>query len=316
MLKKRISDGRMDLSSLRLNKVPIELMCRSLAGQRITCVDLSDNLLTSFSAQFLQFFPDIQELDLHSNKIKRLPENFGVLSSLRRLDLSENQIKKLPISFAELDNLRWLNLVNNPLENDLAEVIGSCSNDEECSFAAKSAVQYVQFFSTVSSESTAIADTAFLQNETSSTSSNNSDNINLSALRQADNAKNQRRFGSPNAKPQQKQIAGLFVSAMRFAFVLTLLTLVGLPIWLTLDSIRDVCVSSASLPSSQSLPDRPWEERRLCAQLTNSLVSGSLPSPFGQFLVDFFLTFKRHWSYAVNDRLMQFISPQMPHFHW
>ncbi|KAI3407694.1 Leucine rich repeat containing 59 [Globodera pallida] len=180
MLKKRVSDGRMDLSSLRLNKIPLELMCRSLEGQRINRVDLSNNLLTSFSAQFSQFFPDIQEINLHSNKLKRLPENFGLLSNLRWLDLSNNQIKKLPVSFAELDQLGWLNLNANPLENDLAEVVGDCSNDKKRSLAARNAVQYVQFFSTLSSESTAIADEAFLQNESSSNTSNGSANPNAS----------------------------------------------------------------------------------------------------------------------------------------
>uniref|UniRef100_A0A914GXS6 Leucine-rich repeat-containing protein 59 n=1 Tax=Globodera rostochiensis TaxID=31243 RepID=A0A914GXS6_GLORO len=298
MLKKRVSDGRMDLSSLRLNKIPLELMCRSLEGQRITRVDLSNNLLTSFSTQFSQFFPDIQEINLHSNKLKRLPENFGLLSNLRWLDLSNNQIKKLPVSFAELDQL---------------EVVGDCSNDKKRSLAARNAVQYVQFFSTLSSESTAIADEAFLQNESSSNTSNGSANPNASAdlrqaekrhrnwrlrLQQDDEVTHQLDGEIPNIRQASSRVCSFVI---RFVFFLTFIILVGVPIWLTLDSIREVCVSSQAV-LDRTLPHKRPEER-LCAKLAQSLMKGILPTP-------------DHWSHVVDERLMASIPQQMQHFRW
>lgn len=93
MLQKRMNGDQLDLSSLRLTKIPIELICRCIGQKRIIHLDLSNNLLTSIPDRFSQFFPDIEDLDLHSNKITKVTNEIGQLTSLRRLNLANNQIK-------------------------------------------------------------------------------------------------------------------------------------------------------------------------------------------------------------------------------
>lgn len=97
MLQKRLNDGELDLSSLRLETVPTELICRcvNFGGEtkKITDMNLSNNLLTSLPSQFCVFFFDLQVLNLSNNRIKALPDDFGNLSSLYHLNLSNNQIK-------------------------------------------------------------------------------------------------------------------------------------------------------------------------------------------------------------------------------
>jgi len=45
-------------------------------------------------------------------------------------------LKKLQPSFGDLDILKWLNLAKNPLDGDLAEIIGECLDDYQCTIAA------------------------------------------------------------------------------------------------------------------------------------------------------------------------------------
>jgi Leucine-rich repeat (LRR) protein len=94
MVQKRVKGNRMDLSSLRLEQIPLELICRCVTrGIRITEIDLSNNLLTTLTQHFCIFFPEIEVLEMRRNQLKKLPDNFGNLTSLRRLNLENNKIK-------------------------------------------------------------------------------------------------------------------------------------------------------------------------------------------------------------------------------
>jgi Leucine-rich repeat (LRR) protein len=144
ILKKRINGNIMDLSSLRLKKIPFDLIWQCLGTDRdrelqITTIDLSNNLLTSFPvAKFCVIFPGVEKLDLRRNRLTNLPDNFGCLTALKELNLAHNQIKvlfnlfknelklnfhqTLPKSFGELEDLEWLNLSHNPLDQDLVSI--------------------------------------------------------------------------------------------------------------------------------------------------------------------------------------------------
>ena len=77
------------------------------------------------------------ELDLSKNQITELPSCIGRLSNLKRLSLYGNQLKTLPLEFSQLKQLEFLDLKNNPLEQELAAVAGTCTDDKECRECAK-----------------------------------------------------------------------------------------------------------------------------------------------------------------------------------
>lgn len=57
-------------------------------------------------------------LDLHSNKLTRLPDSFINLSNLEHLTISYNQLNSLPRGFGDnFHRLEFLNLENNQLSS-------------------------------------------------------------------------------------------------------------------------------------------------------------------------------------------------------
>ena len=62
--------------------------------------------------------PFILAMILSSNDLKFLPQNFGMLTTLKYLDLSNNRsLKVLPSSFGKLKDLTELNIRNTPIES-------------------------------------------------------------------------------------------------------------------------------------------------------------------------------------------------------
>ncbi len=59
----------------------------------------------------------IQSIDLISNKIRKLPKDFGKLKNLEELDLTGNRLRCLPESFEELEKLSYLNLSYNNIKS-------------------------------------------------------------------------------------------------------------------------------------------------------------------------------------------------------
>lgn len=80
------------------------------------------------------------KLDLSKNKIKSLPDEFGVLRNLRYLNLYDNQLQHLPITFGDLNSLRYLDLKCNPVHTTLAKVVGPCLTNKDCQESAKKTV--------------------------------------------------------------------------------------------------------------------------------------------------------------------------------
>ena len=76
-------------------------------------------------------------LDLSKNQLTELPHGIGHLSNLKRLSLYGNQLKTLPLDFSLLKQLVFLDLKNNPLEEELAAVAGTCTDEQECTECAR-----------------------------------------------------------------------------------------------------------------------------------------------------------------------------------
>ena len=76
-------------------------------------------------------------LDLSKNQLTELPHGIGHLSNLKCLSLYGNQLTTLPLEFSLLKQLVFLDLKNNPLEEELAAVAGTCTDEQECTECAK-----------------------------------------------------------------------------------------------------------------------------------------------------------------------------------
>lgn len=61
-------------------------------------------------------FPNLQELDLGSNKIQSLPSNFGELNNLKILRLNRNKISVVGKEIGSLSNLIYLDLGRNQIQ--------------------------------------------------------------------------------------------------------------------------------------------------------------------------------------------------------
>ncbi|MCP9257364.1 Leucine-rich repeat-containing protein 59 [Dirofilaria immitis] len=59
------------------------------------------------------------------------------------IDLSMRQ-QELPLSFGELASLKWLDLKGNPLELELSQAAGDCSDETGCKMAALNVVQLMR----------------------------------------------------------------------------------------------------------------------------------------------------------------------------
>ena len=80
-----------------------------LVGQTLSLIDHHIENLRKLS-----FPPELVQLNLHCNKIKKI-ENFENLVNLRSLDLSSNEVEKIE-GLEYLENLKVLNLSCNQIE--------------------------------------------------------------------------------------------------------------------------------------------------------------------------------------------------------
>lgn len=110
-------DNTFDLSECALGDVPSGVFSKCRVFRKTTLI-LRNNRLTSISGGgLLKDLCDITVLDLESNLLAKLPDEFGFLRSLIVLNLKGNALKKLPGSFANLISLQSLNLSDNKFKD-------------------------------------------------------------------------------------------------------------------------------------------------------------------------------------------------------
>ena len=61
------------------------------------------------------FLPKLEDLNLHDNRMSKIPENLSMLPSLTWLSMGKNRISSLPASIFEMPSLRILHLQNNSI---------------------------------------------------------------------------------------------------------------------------------------------------------------------------------------------------------
>ncbi|XP_054839571.1 leucine-rich repeat-containing protein 27 [Eublepharis macularius] len=84
---------------------------------------LEGNALSVIPEDFFQHVPNLIWLDLRYNRIKELPPGIGCHKQLKTLLLEGNPIKRLPVEFGDLTSLTALNLRHCPLEYPPPEVV-------------------------------------------------------------------------------------------------------------------------------------------------------------------------------------------------
>uniref|UniRef100_A0A3Q4GJ43 Leucine rich repeat containing 40 n=1 Tax=Neolamprologus brichardi TaxID=32507 RepID=A0A3Q4GJ43_NEOBR len=104
----------------------------------VKLLDCSDNQLTEIPESLsemlaleqlylrhnkLRFLPKLPLTVLENNKIKTVPEEITLLSTLTRLDLTNNDITSLPASLSLLPNLNVLLLEGNPLRGIRRDIL-------------------------------------------------------------------------------------------------------------------------------------------------------------------------------------------------
>ncbi|KAL9907877.1 uncharacterized protein ACN427_003807 [Glossina fuscipes fuscipes] len=138
-VKEKVEDNVCDLSLSELKEVPVSEIA---SFKRVNVLDLSSNRLLTLGNNFT-LLTRLVKLDLSKNKIKSLPDEFGVLRNLRHLNLYDNQLQYLPITFGDLNSLRYLDLKCNPLHTTLAKVVGPCLTNKDCQESARKTVNFM-----------------------------------------------------------------------------------------------------------------------------------------------------------------------------
>lgn len=90
----------------------------------LTTLKLWDNEIVELQPE-LSLFGSLKIVDLHKNKLRRLPDSLADLVFLTHLDLSENELEELPRNLASMPNLHTLNLAHNKLSTIPLKVVPS-----------------------------------------------------------------------------------------------------------------------------------------------------------------------------------------------
>lgn len=122
-LTSSIFSGLTQLEELRLAYINPRTGCHCISADlfqglaRLRLLSLYHNYLSHIDPQAFAHTPNLQQLDLGSNKLKPCQETFIHLGNLQLLDLASNDIESLDDDvFKHSNNLRTLSLRGNPIK--------------------------------------------------------------------------------------------------------------------------------------------------------------------------------------------------------
>jgi hypothetical protein len=124
-LPKKTNETTLDLSYLKLKKLPLELFELS----SLTELDLGNNHLVDIPKEIGQL-SSLTQLYLNSNQLVAIPKEISQLSKLTELYLFNNELVKIPKEIGQLSSLTHLDLYNNRLV-DIPKEIGQLSSLRE-----------------------------------------------------------------------------------------------------------------------------------------------------------------------------------------
>jgi len=92
--------------------------------ESLTNLDLFSNAITDLPLEFGKKFSALEILNIHSNKLRSLPESIGAMVQLSVLNLNDNILSQIPTSIGSLVALEQLDISSNML-TDLPSEIGN-----------------------------------------------------------------------------------------------------------------------------------------------------------------------------------------------
>ncbi|XP_064461121.1 E3 ubiquitin-protein ligase LRSAM1-like [Ornithodoros turicata] len=106
-------DEVFDLSVCALKRVPSGVFAKCRVFRKTALILHSNRISSLDGGGSLKDLAEVEVLDLHSNDLRVLPEDIGVLKCLKVLDVSSNALKTIPDSFESLTRLEVLNVSAN-----------------------------------------------------------------------------------------------------------------------------------------------------------------------------------------------------------
>jgi Leucine-rich repeat (LRR) protein len=116
-------------NNIKIKTVPTNAFSES-ANNRLVTINLNSNNISLINSNSFNNLPELQTLDLSSNKIYELPSNsFSGNNQLNKLNLYNNQIKSaLTPAFTNLSKLSDLSLRNNRITEIGENMFSGCTN--------------------------------------------------------------------------------------------------------------------------------------------------------------------------------------------
>lgn len=117
-LEKSKRTGKLDLSNLKLKRIPKELF--DLVHLEI--LDLSSNKISTLPSG-VRNFKNLKQLILSNNPIKKLPVSIGLFNQLTEIELDKGKLKDFPEALLKIQSLEKISLRNNEIDFLPPEII-------------------------------------------------------------------------------------------------------------------------------------------------------------------------------------------------
>ncbi|KAL3918703.1 MAG: hypothetical protein SGILL_004112 [Bacillariaceae sp.] len=120
-----------NLKSLDLSGCCIKKLPEKWNLPKLKKLNLSGNVLPVFPCEdMLVGVPELEELSLHSNRIRKItiPANRKALSKLKTLDLRKNKISVLPTNLNRLPSLKLFDVQHNPVKQVPVDIVSSMND--------------------------------------------------------------------------------------------------------------------------------------------------------------------------------------------
>ena len=114
----------LDLSGMDLRGVPAEV---NQVLTNLTELDMQNNLLKKMDLEQIRNLTKLTQLNIEFNRIKEIPEDIKLFTSIRQLFVGYNIISVLPHELGALPNLELINFENNKLERPPEDILSQGS---------------------------------------------------------------------------------------------------------------------------------------------------------------------------------------------